>query len=1294
MDLQLETKMGFVKKLVEFGAILIFFCLTISKNASAFGVELNGKTKFEGIPAGIIRDIEVVGDTVYIASENGVFKYLGGRSEKLEYNIHFDDRGTVSDLYFDQKDTLWIVEFGVGVFKYSIETGVVKKFGSEEKWPRYAWKIGVLERYIVVSLITGIIVVDTESGELQNWASSVGLGYVSDVFSLAVSVDGLAYLASKDGVVIVDPQKEITKLITVDSSFTNLTSVDAVSVQYNTVYIGGREGVYLWDISTNKKSFFPFRSTDYPTGPVSDIYISDARRIFVAAGGLFEVTREQIGKPDFMAPLITSDGIRSIVKLAQLPSGELLLASSQLGLISISRSHEAINLLHKNDQELRQNIKSIGYSKEFGYGVNTNSQGYLIDLKTGELKPFDFWEDNSCIDENLSRYVQYYPDKNLIRDYCDSSLSHAIKQSDSLYYFYHDVGDQAFYSVLNDDVVVDKIPAPQQMLSSILTTSGEIAGFDRDSNFHIQMSKFNWKSISPDDGDWVGLTCLIELKEVFLVCTSGQGIKSINKNTGKIESLDLLANTNARFIRGALHSTNDHLWFLTNMGLFVLTSDKDLISFTESDGVFDTDFEYRGIYQLGEKLVIQGDMYSYLIDEEKAISAMEAKKSSKSKVVLTRAEWTDSDMQVHRVFSQSPALSEPIKLENDFGKFSLDFRTSRFSGHEAEQLEFRILGMEEEWKLHPLSQAFLTMADLESGRYEFQARVKGNGNPITSLIFDVKPPIYLQKYAFASYFFFVLFLLIAYKLKYLTALWSYFKSTTLYTHLTRYEITDGHSKFEKMLRSKERFINEIMQELRTPIQLINGSLEKVSDTAKGASKELICVQDNMKRVEHLINQMSQDVPTALNAADYYKLYSLENIRFVVLSLEPLAKQKRQNLEVRIKGKREVSLISDSLEKILVNLVQNAIKFTPELGTIKVAAVQDSKELKITISDDGEGIDDHLHQKVFDRFEKGNTDKEGSGVGLAMVKSLVELNQGEINLESQKGIGTKVTVTLPMDDVEFVNSHAEDLSPAHAKTNRKSILIVDDSRAFRTYLFDLFSKKYRCLVARNGVQALEVMQHYLVDLVITDQMMHEMNGLALTKAIRSNNSYAHIPILMLTADTGTGLEKLALEEKVDYFLSKPASNQEITLRVEHLLALRKANETEDKENDRPVFKYGCLKIPEFNNEKDMAFYLNFIAVLEKNYHDESFNREQAAAELLISARSLNRRMSELFEYNFSEFLSRFRIEKSIPLLLKGNSILDTCLDVGFGTAAYFSTSFKKVMLLPPKKFVEQYNETVA
>ena len=1293
MDLQLKTKNRFIEEFLVLGAILIFFCLIFSNNAKALGVTLNGKTKFAGVPAGIIRDIEVVGDAVYIASENGVFKYLGGQSEKVSYGSSISDRGTVSDLYFDGEVTLWIVEFGVGVYKLNVETGIAESFHRESKWPKYAWKIGVLDQHVVVSLIKGIIVVDKESGQLQKWASNIGVGNVENVLSLSVSNHGIVYLASRDGLIIVDSERKVSEIITINSSLSRLSSVESVSTHDSIVYIGGNEGVYAWDKSTQNKSFYPFESQE-SFGPVSDIHVTQEGRLFVASGGLFEVKAGKIIKPDFMLPLITSEGIKSIVKIAELLSGELLLASSQLGLVSITRSHESINLIHQKEQVLRRNIKSFGSSEDFGFAVRTKDENFLINLETGELTPSNFWEKNSCIDGKLNEAFSSAATASKGYDYCSSDISHVINTTDSRVYFYHDDGEAASYSIIEDGLIVDEIPAPKQMLSSLLTTSGEIAGFDANSNFHIQMSKFNWKSISPDEGNWVGLTCLMELENSFLLCTSGQGVKSIDKRTGEIASSALLEGTGARFIRGALLSSNNNLWFLTNMGLFVKTVDGNLISFNDNDGIFDTDFEYRGINELGSRLIILGDKYSYLIDETKAISAMKAKEGIKSRVVITRIQWMTKDFESQALLPKTGESIRPIILENDFDTFSVDIRTNSFSDNDTQKIAYRIIGIDNEWKVHPLSQAFLTLSDLDSGSYEFQAKVKGDGNPISSVIFEVKPPIYLQKYAFVSYFIFALALFAAYKLNYLTMVWGYFKTTKAYNHLTRYEITDGQSKFEKMLRSKERFINEITHELRTPIQLINGSLENMSHTSNLASKELICVQDNMKRVEQLVNQMSQDVPKASAAADYYRSYSPDNIKFIALSLEPLAKQKRQSLEVRIKGKKEISLINDSLEKILANLIQNAIRFTPELGTIKVVATQDSKMLKIIVSDDGEGIEDHLQNKVFERFTKGSGENEGLGIGLAMVKTLVELNQGEIALESQKGVGTKVTVILPIDDIEYVNSHAEKLSPANAKSNKKSLLIVDDSREFRSYLFDMFSSKYRCLVARNGVQALDVMQHYLVDLVITDQMMHEMDGLSLTKAIRSNTSYANIPILMLTAETGAELEKSALEEKVDYFLAKPASNEEITLRVEHLLSVREAKEREEEESEEPAFKFGCLKIPEFDNEKDMAFYLNFIAVLEKNYHNESFNRDQAASQLLISPRSLNRRMSELFDYNFSEFLSRFRIEKSIPLLLEGNSILDTCLDVGFGTAAYFSTSFKKVMNLPPKKFVEQYNKTVA
>ncbi|APE00644.1 hybrid sensor histidine kinase/response regulator [Alteromonas mediterranea] len=1294
MDLRIETTLKYCAKYLGLGAILVIFCLFFSNTSHALEVSLNGKTKFAGISAGIIRDVEVVGDSVYIASENGVFKYLGGQSEKVAYSSSPEMHGTISDLFFDGKETLWIVEFGVGVHKYNLETGASEMFSKNTKWPKYAWKIAALEHFLVVSLIQGVIIVEKSTGVVQDWASNIGVGHVDKVLSIAVHKNEIVYLTSEEGLIVVTPEKTAIELVNLAKTLPLLSKIHSVAVSENNVYIGGKEGVYLWDTFTGEFSFYSFKELSDSVGPVSDIYVSREGRIFIAAGGLYEIVKAEIRKPAFMSPLITSEGIKSIVKLTEISSGELLLASSQLGLISITPSHEAINLIHANDQVLRKNIKTFGVSEEFGYAVKTKDKSYLINLENGELTPSDFWQGNQCIDKNLKIVNKTYSKSIANYAYCDSPFSHSINNSDSSYYAYHDDGEQGFYDLIVNDVIVDKIPAPRQMLFSLSTSSGEIAGFDTKSNFHIQMSKFHWKTISPDEGHWVGLTCLIELEEVFLVCTSGQGVKSISKRNGNIKQSKFHFENEARFIRGGQLTSNKNLWFLTNMGLYAFTPGEQVFLFDESDGFFDTDFEYRGIRELGDRLIILGDKYSYVVDEIKAIEAMKVKQDIKSKVIFTRVEWVDSEMTPRSLSPSSLLENSPIKLENSFNELSLDFRTNSYSAHETQELEFRILGIEDEWKVHPMPQAFLTVSDLNAGHYEFQARVKGEESPVSSLLFEVALPLYLQSYALLCYLLITLCIFILYRVGYLTILWGQFKTTTLYTLLTRYEITDGHSKFEKMLRSKERFINEITHELRTPIQVINGSLEKISDTDMGTRKELVCVQDNMKRVEQLINQMNHDVPTALSIEDYYKSYSLEKIRFIVLSLEPLAKQKRQNLEVRIKGKKEVLLISDSLEKILANLVQNAVKFTPELGTIKVSAVQDSKVLKITVSDDGEGIEDNLQSKVFERFARGNTEIEGNGVGLTMVKTLVELNQGEVTLQSQKGVGTRITVTLPIDDIAFLNSHAENLSPTNAETSKKSLLIVDDSREFRSYLFELFSPKYRCLVARNGTQALDVMQHYLVDVVITDQMMHEMDGLSLTKAIRSNASYANIPILMLTAKTGAELEKSALEEKVDYFLAKPASNEEIMLRVEHLLAVREAKEQGEEGRDQPVFKFGCLKIREFDNEKDMAFYLNFIAVLEKNYHDESFNRDQAATALLISPRSLNRRMSELFDYNFSEFLSRFRVEKSIPLLLEGKSILDTCLDVGFGTAAYFSTSFKKIMHLPPKKFVEQYNKTVA
>ena len=1277
-----ETKYVCQYKFTSSVSIVLFILSFIPNLSLAIGINLEGTTSFAGIPAGVIRDLEVRGDILYVASENGVFEVIGSEAQKLEFNTFTNTTGIISDIHLVKSD-LWVVEYGVGVFKFDLKTRAAQNYFFDQQWSKSVWAMVDTPSSFYFSVIDDVISVDKQTESIAKLSAHLDSFNLNNVYSM-YATEELVYIASDKGYLKITKKLSNFELYKFSEHFPLLTSGTFIKEIDKKLYVGGPEGLYIVGESA---LFVP---SDGINGTyVQDVLKADNEKIWVSDGRLLLLNGDKLSKPSFMNPILTSEAIRTVTKLVNGPGGSLLAASSQLGLLSLPNTKVATNLLSFDDVVLLSNVHKTSI-RDNETLVQTGKGVFKLDESTGELFPesLSHGQDSSCISRQELLFSHLINEDN--DAVCRSKYAHFIDATTDAFYFYFDNGKNANYYYVKNDKIQDTIQAPRKIQRTTLLSGGELAAFDEFDNVHFQLSKFNWRTITANEGRWFGLQCFIEFEDSYLVCTSGSGLKVIDKSSGSVTSSSILGNEKLRFIRDAMITRNGNLWVASNMGLFIKPSQSSKVFKVGTRfGILDTDFEYQSLEQLRERVLIKGDKYSYLVDEALLVESLKKSANGQPSIVLNYLQWVENSEE-HVIY-----LPESFKFafNNGFEEVTFNFVINSESKEDV-NIAFKLDNGD--WVSHKKNVLNLSLSDLSMGPHTVQIRSTSSDNASSgmTILFDIAPPFWASYIGFIIYVFMIFSFWTLWKIGVVARFIHYFRTTNLYTHLTRYEITDGHSKFEKMLRSKERFINEITTELRTPIQVINGSLEKIPDKDITTRKELVCVRDNMKKVEQLIHQMNQDVPTAFKAEDYYKSYLPENIRLIILSFEPLAKQKRQNLVVRVRVKKEVSLISGSLEKIIANVVENAIKFTPKLGTIKVSAVQDTKVLKITVVDDGEGIDDNQQHKVFERFARGNKDAEGSGVGLATVKTLVELNQGKISLQSQKGMGTKVTVTLPIDDIAFVNSHAEDLSPAHAKNNKKSLLIVDNSREFRSYLFDLFCAQYRCLVARNGVQALEVMQHYLVDLVITDYMLHEMDGLELTKAIRSNPSYANIPVLMLTAETAAELEKSALTEKVDYFLLKPATNEEIVLRVGHLLSVREKKEEEDDERSLPVFKFGCLKIPEFDNEKDMAFYLNFIAVLEKNYQDEAFNRDQAASELLISPRSLNRRMSELFEYNFSEFLSRFRIEKSIPLLLEGNSILDTCLDVGFGTAAYFSTSFKKVMSLPPKKFVEQYNRTVA
>ncbi|MAF70994.1 ATP-binding protein [Alteromonas australica] len=1284
MDIKGRTISGNRTIYSSFVSIFVFLLSIYQHQAYALGVTLEGKNRFDGIPSGVIRDIEAVGNAVYIASENGVFELIGGKAEKLNFNDDQLNTGIISDIEYDNEGNLWIVEYGVGVFKLNIATRAVEEFIKSEGWKRFAWSLSIGETHVAVSIISGVYLVDKDTGKTEDWAGELGLGEIDKAYSMTYG-ESQFYVAVNDELIILKMDKRRIQRLPLQENFKLLSSLHHVTKTSDALYLGGKEGIYA--VTDDKHAFIPFDvEIAKNINRVSDIYVSAGNEVWVAAGGMFQVYGDRLQSPSFMNPILNSDSIRSITKISESTTGDLLFASSQLGLVTLSNIHRGINLLHHNGQVLRSNVSDSGIDLSGEALLQVGSNNYVLNTGNGAIEEREAGNASACLDNAALIFEKVMRRSEPTFEYCKSHSFHTFYSPAGILYAYLWNGDGASYFLLDNDRVVDQIEAPSHLVFATLSNAGEIIAYDSKGNVHIQLSKVNWKIVNFKGGDWSHITCLVELSDSFLVCTSGMGLKEISKTTGEVSSSRFMLEEQLRFIRGGIISSNGQLWIASNMGLFVHDIEHKSTNFLgKQNGILDTDFEYGSLIQFGSKIVVLGDRYSYLIDEKKVLAALENDPENKPQAVFTKLSWDRSDSV--NVYYMPPNSSGTYDIYDGYSDISIHIGTNSFRSYADQNIEFRIKGVFDEWVLHHDSYMLLKMSDLGAGQYELEARIRGkySKGEISRLNLTIHPPFYASNMAFSFYAIALVLLFTVAKLGYLKPAVSFVRDTRIYQFLTRYELTDGQSKFEKMLRAKEQHIGDIAHELKTPLQLMFNTIENKKGVNGLEDATLTAMHENAKRIQNLVEQISSTAPSISSGVAIYKLYDVEKVKYVVTSLAPLADVKKQQLDVTVKGSSGISLINDSLEKIVTNLVENAIKYTPERGHIKVSAVLNQDSLRIVVSDNGEGIAENDHAKVLNRFARAHKGKEkGEGVGLALVNDLVKLNQGTMVLDSALSKGTKWIITLPLDDVDFINEEQSNGAKSKAWGERKTLLLIDDNRVFRTYLFNYFSDTYRCLIAKNGKQALSILKNYPVDLIISDLLMAPTNGIEFVQKLRHKPELASVPVIILTANTDEDAKRKALEAKVDHYLTKPVDNDELRLHVERLLSLRSIPHMQG----RKLPQLGeSLDIPELTSEKDMNFYLNFIEVLEKNYKNEYFSRDMAASMLTMSSRSLNRRLSELFEYNFSEFLTRFRVDKSIPLLLNGTTVIDACMEVGFGTPSYFSTSFKRVKGLPPRKFVD-------
>ena len=255
MDIKGRTISGNRTIYSSFVSIFVFLLSIYQHQAYALGVTLEGKNRFDGIPSGVIRDIEAVGNAVYIASENGVFELIGGKAEKLNFNDDQLNTGIISDIEYDNEGNLWIVEYGVGVFKLNIATRAVEEFIKSEGWKRFAWSLSIGETHVAVSIISGVYLVDKDTGKTEDWAGELGLGEIDKAYSMTYG-ESQFYVAVNDELIILKMDKRRIQRLPLQENFKLLSSLHHVTKTSDALYLGGKEGIYA--VTDDKHAFIPF----------------------------------------------------------------------------------------------------------------------------------------------------------------------------------------------------------------------------------------------------------------------------------------------------------------------------------------------------------------------------------------------------------------------------------------------------------------------------------------------------------------------------------------------------------------------------------------------------------------------------------------------------------------------------------------------------------------------------------------------------------------------------------------------------------------------------------------------------------------------------------------------------------------------------------------------------------------------------------------------------------------------------------------------------------------------------
>ena len=519
----------------------------------------------------------------------------------------------------------------------------------------------------------------------------------------------------------------------------------------------------------------------------------------------------------------------------------------------------------------------------------------------------------------------------------------------------------------------------------------------------------------------------------------------------------------------------------------------------------------------------------------------------------------------------------------------------------------------------------------------------------------------------------------------------------------------------ELTHSRLVFFTNISHELRTPLTLIADPVEMLlEDTGiKGKSRELLkMVQRNALALQQLVSNIL-DFRKIQNGKMELKLYRFDIVKTLTMwvgdfQLTAERKQIRLHLDVDdLKGSHEMIADQEKISRIVFNLLSNALKYTPAGGEIFVSLKDEGANLRLDVKDTGKGISQDEADKIFERFFQAKGAASGTGIGLALVKSFVELHHGEARVESELGKGSDFIVVIPREqegDSQVIHNDVDNSVNASASTgknvvdesvlqyiddgdrsrgkvqqlvsentNRPTVLVIDDNTDIRQYERTLLQDEYIVLEAADGKEGLAVALKEVPDLVICDVMMPVMDGLELTEQLKTNTATSHIPVIMLTAKNLEEHRAEGYEHGADSYITKPFHSKVLLARIENLLRQRQL-----LKNLYQGTKEAEKEISEAHLEdRDKQFLKQLQAIIQQNLSDSEFGVEDMGQQIGLSRVQLYRKVKAMTGSSVVDLLRKARLAKARRLLeTRSMSVSEVAYEVGFSAPSYFTKCFKE------------------